>query len=160
MKTPFKLLLALSFCSFSYSCASTNSADVQPISATSESTREVAMRAYAEGDFHLAEGLLRTLAEAPVYDPQAPCFLGAIHYRQHAYQAALRRFEECRNHFPERAEIWFNTAATHLRLATEALLTGRSYQNNPSAANGVHQQYERLLQALMELQRVHTKEVR
>lgn len=125
-----------------------------------DSTREVAMKAYVEGDYHLAEGLLQELAEAPHLDPQAPCFLGAIHYRQHAYKAALRRFDECRQSYPEHLEVWFNAAATHMRLATELLLTGRSYQADPVTEPSLGSHYEELLEALLKLQRVHMSEVR
>lgn len=117
--------------------------------------RKVAMQAYQQGDYHLAQGVLRKLAAPPISDPQAPCYLGSIYFRQHEYEAALRSFQSCRQHQPEQQEIWFNSAAIHLRLASELLLTGRSYAardvNAPETA--LQENYSRLLEVLLRLQR-------
>lgn len=159
MKKLSKLVAALCCSTVLWGCVATPQAPLLNVAAGQDSMREVAMRAYTDGDYHLAEGLLQQLAAAPYLDPQAPCFLGAIHYRQHAYEAALKRFEQCSLNYPERAEVWFNAAAAHLRLATELMLTGRSYQA-PEESNGrLAAQYESLLQSLLKLQRVHTNEV-
>lgn len=154
-----KLVAALCCSTVLWGCVATPQDPLPNVAAGQDSMREVAMRAYTDGDYHLAEGLLQQLAAAPYLDPQAPCFLGAIHYRQHAYEAALKRFEQCSLNYPERAEVWFNAAASHLRLATELMLTGRSYQTPESATNSLSTQYESLLQSLLNLQRVHTNEV-
>ncbi|CAB0152027.1 hypothetical protein PSI9734_02375 [Pseudidiomarina piscicola] len=121
-----------------------------------EQQREVAMRAYKQGDYHLAQGLLQKLADAPIADPQAPCFLGAIYYRQHEYPAALKNFERCRQAQPEQLEIWLNSAAVHLRMASELLLAGRSYRpvTADSLAPSIESHYTELLNALMKLQRL------
>ncbi|RUO51770.1 hypothetical protein [Pseudidiomarina homiensis] len=159
MKRFFELLAIALACLFMTACVATNTSPSPSIVAGQDSSREVAMRAYAEGDYHLAEGILQRLAAAPHLDPQAPCYLGAIHYRQHAYQAALKRFQECTTQYPERSEVWFNAAASHLRLATELLLTGRSYQINENSSTALTKQYEGLLKALLQLQRAHADEV-
>lgn len=140
-------------------CAATHTAPEPAPTMAHQLSREVAMQAYTEGDYHLAEGLLQRLAEPPYLDPQAPCFLGAIHYRRHAYTAALTRFKECTRHYPERGEAWFNAAAAHLRLATELLLTGRSYQSKEAGQSMLSAHYESLLETLLHLQRAHTSEV-
>lgn len=159
MTSFFKAIVAVS-CTFAIgACATTNSSFDSSIPRHEKLSREVAMQAYNEGDYHLAEGLLQQLAEAPILDPQAPCYLGAIHYRQHNYKAALKRFTECSQHFPERSEAWFNAAAAHLRLATELLLTGRSYQGDSFRRQTSHSDYQSLLDALLSMQRVHTSEV-
>lgn len=159
MKKLSKLVAALCCSTVLWGCVATPQAPLLNVAAGQDSMREVAMRAYTDGDYHLAEGLLQQLAAAPYLDPQAPCFLGAIHYRQHAYEAALKRFEQCSLNYPERAEVWFNAAAAHLRLATELMLTGRSYQATEESNGRLAAQYESLLQSLLKLQRVHTSEV-
>lgn len=159
MKKLSKLVPVLCCSAVLWGCVATPQAPLPNIAAGQDSVREVAMRAYTEGDYHLAEGLLQQLAAAPYLDPQAPCFLGAIHYRQHAYEAALKRFEECSLNYPDRAEVWFNAAASHLRLATELMLTGPSYQEPKGDSSRLATQYESLLQSLLKLQRVHTNEV-
>ncbi|RUO57342.1 hypothetical protein [Pseudidiomarina insulisalsae] len=131
-------------------CQSTPVVISEPVQ---QSEREVAMQAYSRGDYHTAEGILQRLAAAPVFDTQAICYLGAIHYRQHEYQAALQRFTECSQHYPEQSEVWFNAAATHLRLATELLLIGRSYQNEALQRSARGQHYQEFLQVLLDLQR-------
>lgn len=120
-------------------------------------SRNAAMQAYARGDYHIAAGILEKLAQPPALDPQAPCFLGAIHYRRHEYQAALRRFTQCTESFPERSEFWFNAAASHLRLASELLLNGRSYQHASDASVPLPQAYDELLKALLHLQRAQLR---
>lgn len=126
-----------------------------------EQQRKVAMQAYQQGDYHLAQGVLRRLAEPPISDPQAPCYLGSIYFRQHEYEAALRSFRTCRQQQPEQLEIWFNSAAIHLRLASELLLTGRSYATRDVDATETEIQanYSLLLEALLGLQRSSQLEI-
>ncbi|MDN7138923.1 hypothetical protein J6J34_11955 [Pseudidiomarina sp. 1ASP75-14] len=140
-------------------CQSTPKA-AQQFDSNLEQQRQVAMQAYRQGDYHLAQGLLQKLAAHPVADPQAACFLGAIYFRQHEYHAALNSFESCREQQPEQLEIWFNSAAIHLRLASELLLTGKSYARLDASAKpvGLERNYNELLQALLRLQRIATAE--
>lgn len=158
MKKFYKFSVGLLCLLLIQGCASFSTSTVAEPQPHHDSLRKVAMKAYVEGDYHLAEGLLQQLAEPPHLDPQAPCFLGALHYRQHAYSAALKRFKECRTNYPERSEAWFNAAASHLRLATELLLTGKSFRQTPNQTS--HDNYENLLEALLRLQRVEMNEVR
>ncbi|MGQ4277638.1 hypothetical protein ACQ5ES_11370 [Pseudidiomarina sp. E22-M8] len=125
------------------------------LTVNTEQQRAVAMQAYQQGDYHLAQGLLRKLAEPPIADPQASCYLGSIYFRQHEYEAALRSFRGCRQNQPEQLEIWFNSAAIHLRLASELLLTGQSYAALDAGAVPTELQanYSLLLQTLLTLQR-------
>ncbi|MFC0444158.1 tetratricopeptide repeat protein [Pseudidiomarina halophila] len=133
----------------------------QEMTIHTEQQRKVAMQAYQQGDYHLAQGVLRRLAEPPISDPQAPCYLGSIYFRQHEYEAALRSFGSCRQQQPEQLEIWFNSAAIHLRLASELLLTGRSYaaQDVDASETELQENYSLLLEALLQLQRTSQSEI-
>lgn len=159
MNSKLKGIVAMGWFVSLAGCQSSGEPFIQRPAVNGEPQRQVAMQAYARGDYHTASGILQRLAQAPHLDPQAPCFLGAIHYRQHEYAAALQRFTECTKAYPERPEFWLNTAATHLRLATEVLLTGRSFQQSEQASNSVPEHYQELLQVLLQLQRVKLQEV-
>ena len=118
-----------------------------------EQQRRVAMQAYESGDYHLAMGLLQTI-DAQQSDRQASCYIGAIHFRLHEYQAAENKFRKCRLLNPGDASAWLNSAATHIRLATELLLEGKSYQS-ADEATGAQRPLNELLMALMRLQNIH-----
>lgn len=120
----------------------------QPLANSSsftEQQRTLAIRAYQQGDYHTAQGLFLKLTEPKINDPQATCYLAMIYYRQHHYQAALRAFSECQRHFPERQEVWLNAASTHIRLATELLLIGKSQQQDTKLDDSYHAFLEALL---------------
>ncbi|MBY6065069.1 hypothetical protein [Pseudidiomarina sediminum] len=121
-----------------------------------EQQRNIAIRAYQQGDFHTAQGIFLKLTAPTIADAQSICFLAAIYYRQHEYQAALNAFSECQQHYPQRQEVWLNAAATHIRIATELLLAGKSYQHSAAITDD----YQAFLQALLRLQGMAAVEAR
>jgi len=144
--------LPLALCISLLGCKATSSSESAPHLAAAEQQRRVAMQAYENGDYHVAMGLLQAI-DSQQTDRQASCYIGAIHFRLHEYQAAERKFSKCRLLNPDDASAWLNSAATHIRLATEILLTGSSYQSGQPAAQP-DSQYNELLHALMRLQNI------
>ena len=152
MSLPTKVLPAL-VCTLLFGCKTTTIQPPAPRLADAEQQRMLAMQAYEKGDYHLAMGILQAIDNNQA-DRQASCYIGAIHFRLHEYQAAEQKFNKCRLLNPEDPAAWLNSAATHIRLATEILLSGRSHLSEQSPAL-LHGQYDELLQALMRLQNIH-----
>ena len=113
-----------------------------------------ATKAYQQGDLQLAEGMFRQLI---VRDPSllmAWCHLGHIGFRQHQYEAALNAYQQCLRYQPQQPEIWHNMAVIKLREASELLIQGSAYLPPTTEASLTNQNYPRLIQSLMLLQRV------
>ena len=146
-------LLPVFFCTLLFGCKTTTMQSPAPRLADAEQRRMLAMQAYEKGDFHLAMGLLQAIDNNQA-DRQASCYIGAIHFRLHEYQAAEQKFNKCRLLNPDDAAAWLNSAATHIRLATEILLSGRSHLSERQPTE-LHGRYDELLQALMRLQNIH-----
>jgi cytochrome c-type biogenesis protein CcmH/NrfG len=118
-----------------------------------------AMMAYQQGDLQLAEGLWRRLLQRDPSLFMAWCHLGHIGFRQHDYDTALNAYQKCLRQQPQQAEIWHNMAVIKLRQASELLIQGSAYLPAEDSASHDHKHnYQRLLNALMALQRVSQAE--
>jgi cytochrome c-type biogenesis protein CcmH/NrfG len=112
-----------------------------------------ATAAYQSGDLQLAEGLWRQLLERDPTLVEGWCHLGHIDFRQHRYDSALTAYQKCLRYKPQQTDIWQNMAVIRLRQASELMIRGSAFLL-PSEGVDNNQDYQRLLQSLMLLQRV------